>query len=109
MVMVASGAVPFHEPVGEEVTGRVRDLVELVLNASVPSDETDIVETGLLDSLALVELLVGIEREFDVQIDLESLDLENLRSVRTIAQTICTARQGTGSTTAPAADLDASS
>jgi acyl carrier protein len=90
----ATGTLPPQDPVEEELMQQVRDLVQLVLNAGVPGDDADIVETGLLDSLALVELLVGIEREFDVQVDLETLDLDNLRSVRTIAQTVLDAKRG---------------
>jgi acyl carrier protein len=90
----AAGTLPPQDPVEEELMQQVRDLVQLVLNARVPGDDADILETGLLDSLALVELLVGIEREFDVQVDLETLDLDNLRSVRTIAQTVLDAKRG---------------
>lgn len=90
----ATGTLPPQDPVEEELMQQVRDLVQLVLNARVPGDDADILETGLLDSLALVELLVGIEREFDVQVDLETLDLDNLRSVRTIAQTVLDAKRG---------------
>jgi acyl carrier protein len=100
----ATGTLPPQDPVEEGMIQQVRDLVQLVLNATVPTDDTDIVESGLLDSLALVELLVGIEREFDVQVDLETLDLDNLRSVRTIAQTVLDAQ---GSAVASAAEADA--
>jgi acyl carrier protein len=100
----ATGTLPPQDPVEEGMIQQVRDLVQLVLNATVPTDDTDIVESGLLDSLALVELLVGIEREFDVQVDFETLDLDNLRSVRTIAQTVLDAQ---GSAVASAAEADA--
>ena len=47
--------------------------------------DEDLIESGLLDSLGLVELLHGIEQEFAVELPLEDLDLELLRSVRGIA------------------------
>lgn len=93
-LVLAMGTLSSPEPIEEEVTAQVRELVQLVLNARIGSDETDIVETGLLDSLALVELLVGIEREFNVQVDLETLDLDNLRSVRSIAQMVFATKHG---------------
>jgi len=101
-LVVAMGTLSSPEPIEEEVTAQVRELVQLVLNARIGSDDTDIVETGLLDSLALVELLVGIEREFNVQVELETLDLDNLRSVRSIAQMVfdTTHDQGPGAVTA---------
>jgi acyl carrier protein len=46
---------------------------------------TDIVAAGLLDSLALVTLLFEVEREFDLTIPLEDLDIESLRTVERIA------------------------
>jgi acyl carrier protein len=58
--------------------------------------ETDLIATGLLDSLALVDLLVQLEQEFDVQINLDDLEIDNFRSVRNIAAFIHRQRGGTG-------------
>ena len=55
------------------------------LNLDVASVETDLIETGLLDSLALVELLVQLEESFDVSISTDDLELENFRSIASIA------------------------
>jgi len=70
------------------VSDRVRGLFVEALNIQVPSDETDLIETGLIDSLALVELLFAIEREFSVSLPLDDLDIENFRSVRRIGEFI---------------------
>ena len=55
------------------------------LNLDVASAETDLIETGLLDSLALVELLAQLEESFDVSISTDDLELENFRSITNIA------------------------
>lgn len=55
------------------------------LNLDVASAETDLIETGLLDSLALVELLAQLEESFDVSISTDDLELENFRSITSIA------------------------
>jgi len=55
------------------------------LNLDVASVETDLIETGLLDSLALVELLAQLEESFDVSISTDDLELENFRSITNIA------------------------
>jgi acyl carrier protein len=55
------------------------------LNLDVASVETDLIETGLLDSLALVELLTQLEESFDVSISTDDLELENFRSITSIA------------------------
>jgi methoxymalonate biosynthesis acyl carrier protein len=55
------------------------------LHIEVPSPDTDLIETGLLDSLRLVELLLHIESELGSHIPLEEVDLDDLRSTRRIA------------------------
>ena len=70
----------------EAVTDRVQRLFVETLNVEVPSPDTDLIEGGLLDSLALVELLFALEREFAVTIPLENLDIDSFRSIRSIAE-----------------------
>ena len=55
------------------------------LNLDVASVETDLIETGMLDSLALVELLAQLEESFDVSISTDDMELENFRSITSIA------------------------
>jgi D-alanine--poly(phosphoribitol) ligase subunit 2 len=50
----------------------------------VPNPDTDLIAGGLLDSLALVELLVELEEEFDVRIAVDHLDLEDFRTIKRI-------------------------
>lgn len=58
------------------------------LHIAVPSTETDLLETAILDSLQLVDLLLNLEKEFVVRIPLDSLDLESFRSIARIADLI---------------------
>jgi acyl carrier protein len=58
------------------------------LNANVPSKETDLLETGILDSLGFVELLVYLESTFEMQILLEKIEFDNFRSIIRIAEFI---------------------
>jgi acyl carrier protein len=55
------------------------------LNVEVPSVHEDLIETGLLDSLKIVELLVALEHRFDIRIPLQDLELASFRSVASIA------------------------
>ena len=64
---------------------RVQRLFVEALNVQVPSPDTDLIDGGLLDSLALVELLFAMEREFNVTIPLEVLDIDRFRTVNSIA------------------------
>ena len=71
-----------------EHSGIQRKLTELFarkLNLAVPTVETDLVGTGLLDSMALVELLAQLDETFGVSISTDDLELENFRSIASIA------------------------
>jgi len=58
------------------------------LNVQVPSEQTDLFESGILDSQKFVELLVEIERRFNRWIDGQDFEIENFRSVEKIANLI---------------------
>jgi acyl carrier protein len=73
----------------------LRDLTTLFrdqLFIEVPSVETDLLESGLLDSLQLVKLLLHIEQDLGYRIPLDEISLDDLRSLERIARVI-TARQ----------------
>ena len=55
------------------------------LSIQVPDGQTDLIELGLLDSLALVELLHELEQRFAVEIPLDDFDVESFRTVESIA------------------------
>jgi acyl carrier protein len=74
------------------VNDRVRRLFVDALNVEVASDDLDLIESGTLDSLALVELLFGLEREFGISIALEELDIDSFRTVERIAGFVEAAR-----------------
>jgi acyl carrier protein len=68
----------------DHVTESLRRLFLETLNTEVRSDDTDLIETGLIDSLALVQLLFEIEREFNVSLPLDELEVDSFRTVRSI-------------------------
>lgn len=83
------------------VEARVARLLATSLHLDIPSVETDLFETGAIDSLAFVELLVGLEREFGVRVSVEDLEIDHFRTIRRITEFI-TSRNGHG----PAAARD---
>lgn len=64
---------------------RVEKIFVDQLRVEVPDRDTDVIETGLVDSLTLVQLLSILEREFEVEMDLQELDLDDFRSIARIA------------------------
>ena len=49
---------------------------------------TDLLESGLLDSMSFVELLLNLEQRFGYSPNLADLDLEHFRSINKIAELV---------------------
>ena len=64
---------------------RILEVLRGELNLDVPGVETDLLATGLLDSLALVDLLARLEQLTGVRIPLDRLELDDFRTVDRIA------------------------
>ena len=67
-----------------DIAGLLSDRMGLL----APSVDTDLFETGILDSLSLVELLIHIETTYGVTLNLSDIEIENFRSVESIAEFI---------------------
>jgi len=64
------------------------------LNINVASQDTDLIDEGLLDSLMLVDLLMYLERDYRITIDIGDLDVDNFRTILAIESFIAR-RRGT--------------
>jgi D-alanine--poly(phosphoribitol) ligase subunit 2 len=62
----------------------LREIFVETFHLDAPALDVDLVETGILDSFQLVELLVQLEKKFGVQVDIEGLDLDDLRTLERI-------------------------
>jgi acyl carrier protein len=70
----------------------IRSFFREGLHATVPAADTDLIATGVLDSLALVELLLQIETQYGVRVSLDKLDFDDFRSVARIARFVARER-----------------
>ncbi|MDD7940095.1 acyl carrier protein [Actinomycetospora lutea] len=70
---------------GGPMTDQLTDLVRDRLGVDVPSSDTDLIAEGLIDSLALVTLIVGIEDTFGCRLPLDDFDIDRFRSVDAMA------------------------
>jgi acyl carrier protein len=74
----------------DAVYQQVKNVLVAVLangtTAEEVSTDADLVEEYGLDSLQMISFLLGVEDEFDVELDYESLDLDHLRSVRQFSE-----------------------
>ena len=69
-----------------DLSGELSALFCERLHVEVPDAGSDLFESGLLDSLQLVQLLLHIEDRFSVRLRLDEIELEDLRSIETIAR-----------------------
>jgi acyl carrier protein len=76
------------------VNEEVRTIFAEALNVVVPSDDVDLIDGGLLDSLALVELVVEIEHRFGMSIPFDTLDIDDFRTVQSIGAVITANAEG---------------
>ena len=75
------------------VEERVHRIFVDQLQLDVQAD-TDVITTGLLDSLAFVQLLIELEREFGLKVDVATLELDDFSSVSQIARFVSATRNG---------------
>ncbi len=57
-------------------------------DTKLESREVDLLETGLVDSVRLVELVLELEQRFGVSLPFEELEIEDFRTVPKLAERI---------------------
>lgn len=77
----------FSTPLIESVSERVQEILEQF--SPRIDEDTDLLQSGVLDSLNLMKLLTAIETQFGLRISLEEADLASFRSIDSIAELIC--------------------
>jgi len=70
------------------LTSEIAQLINDQLLVEVSSLDDDLLAAGVLDSLTLVQLLFDLERRFGVTIPLEELEIDDFRSVHSIARLV---------------------
>jgi len=70
------------------VTERLGALFAETFHIEVPSPDTDLLESGLLDSFQFVELLLQLERRFGVRVRIDDIELDDLRTLARIARMV---------------------
>lgn len=64
------------------------------LDVEVPAPDTDLFETGILDSLRFVELLAVLEETFGVRVEVEELEIDDFRNLLRIADFLAAKQPG---------------
>jgi D-alanine--poly(phosphoribitol) ligase subunit 2 len=63
-----------------------------VTGTTAPAADADLIDAGLLDSLALVELLFAIEQELGTQIPPDRLEIDRFRTLERLAALVTECR-----------------
>lgn len=63
-----------------------------VTGSNPPDPDADLLEGGVLDSLALVELLFAIEQELGIVVPAEKLEVERFRTLARLAELVADCR-----------------
>jgi len=71
-----------------DVIAVIERIFNETLSITPPAPDVDIIDAALLDSLGLVTLLFEIEQELGLQMPLESLEVDDFRSIGLIARLI---------------------
>jgi acyl carrier protein len=67
---------------------RVRTILNHRLQVDSADCNEDLFQTGILDSLSFVDMLLGLEEEFSIHVALDTVDLDDFRSVSRISDYI---------------------
>ena len=71
-----------------QILQQIATLFTEQLHLEVSSPETDLIDTGILDSLKFVELMMQLEQRFGTRVELNDLEPDNFRTLRRIAEFI---------------------
>ena len=70
---------------------QLRELFRATFRVDPPQADVDLLDSGVLDSLQLAELLVQLELHFGTHIRIEAIELDDLRTIDRIAGLVCAA------------------
>lgn len=68
----------------EKVAGFIRD----ELKRDVKDHNQDLLKEAIIDSFNMIQLIQYIEETFEISIDIEELDLEDFKSIKSITQKV---------------------
>jgi acyl carrier protein len=67
---------------------QLRGIFSELFHVEVADNATDLIESGILDSAAFVDLLLQLEHRYGVRLNIDELELDYFRSINSIAALI---------------------
>jgi D-alanine--poly(phosphoribitol) ligase subunit 2 len=72
----------------EQLQRQIADIFAGRFDTRLDSDDVDLLETGIVDSVKIVELVLELEQRFGVSLPFEELEIEDFRTVPRLAERI---------------------
>lgn len=76
----------------QEIVERLGSLFVEQFHIEVPSPDTDLLESGVLDSFQFVELLAQLEQHFGLRLRIDDVEIDDLRTLTRIARMLAAPR-----------------
>lgn len=95
---VTDMALMEREAHDDHLVVEVQRIFERDLGLEVPSADTDLFDSGTLDSLVLVRLLTALEEQLGTRIALDRLEMSDFRTIARIAGFLSRNGAGTNGT-----------
>lgn len=68
----------------------IKEILVNRMQVQVPAYNTELMGSGLLDSMSLIEMITALEETYNITIPFEDLELDNFRSINTIVNFVLT-------------------
>ena len=69
-----------------DIQSRITSIFTEKLNLKAHQADMELIETGILDSMGLIELLFQLEKEFRITISIEEIETDDFRSIARIEE-----------------------
>jgi methoxymalonate biosynthesis acyl carrier protein len=100
LVASAKTAAPATKPESAarpDLAFEIQSLIEETFSVRVESADQDLFASGVVDSMILVQLILGLEEHFGLDLVMEDLDLDSFATIASIAEFLKTCFQKAGS------------
>ena len=72
----------------EQLSCEINELLMAILSINHFPAQADLLDGGYVDSLSLIQILVSLEKRFAIHIPLDELQIEDMRSIASIARLV---------------------
>lgn len=69
-----------------DLIDEIKSIFTTQLLIEIPATDADLLDTGLIDSLTMVDLLTHLESSYGFTVVMEDLDIEYFRTLQSIAE-----------------------